>query len=99
MNILIILKLRLFIAYQSFRLPENLLLEKRLLPIKDFEELIRLYEKDEKILTYKEYTEMLFHLGEGYERLGMNDEANSVCNKLLQKNPSINERKERDRTF
>ena len=82
------IKIKNIRAYQSFRLPETFF-RKTASAIKDFEELIRLYEKDEKIFTSEEYMEMLFHLGEGYERLGMNDEANSVWNKLLQKNPSI----------
>ena len=37
-----------------------------------------------KSLRLKSTMEMLFSLGEGYERLGMNDEANSIWNKLLQ---------------
>ena len=91
------MKIKKIRAYQSFRLPETFF-RKTASAIKDFEELIGLYEKDQKIFTSEEYMEMLFSLGEGYERLGMNDEASSVWNKLLQKNPSkemkdqINER-------
>ena len=82
------MKIKKIRAYQSFRLPETFF-RKTASAIKDFEELIHLYEKDEKVFTSEEYIEMLFSLGVGYERLGMNDEANSVWNKLLQKNPSI----------
>ena len=91
------MKIKKIRAYQSFRLPETFF-RKTASAIKDFEELIAQYEKDQKIFTSEEYMEMLFNLGEGYERLGMNDEASSVWNKLLQKNPSqemkdqINER-------
>ena len=91
------MKIKKIRAYQSFRLPETFF-RKTASAIKDFEELIGQYEKDQKIFTSEEYMEMLFSLGEGYERLGMNDEASSVWNKLLQKNPSkemkdqINER-------
>ena len=81
------MKIKKIRAYQSFRLPETFF-RKTASAIKDFEELIRQYEKDQKIFTSEEYMEMLFHLGEGYERLGMNEEANSVWNKLLQTNPS-----------
>ena len=74
-------------ALQSFRLPETFF-RKTASAIKDFEELIRQYEQNQSILSTEEYLELLFHLGEGYARLGMNDEANSVWNKLLQLNPS-----------
>ena len=74
-------------AFQSFRLPETFF-RKTASAIKDFEELIRQYEQDQSIFSTEEYLELLFHLGEGYARLGMNDEANSVWNKLLQLNPS-----------
>lgn len=91
------MKIKKIRAYQSFRLPETFF-RKTASAIKDFEELIGQYEKDQSNFTSEEYMEMLYSLGEGYERLGMNDEASSVWHKLLQKNPSkemkdqINER-------
>ncbi len=81
------LNVRKIRAMQSFRLPEAFF-RKTASAIKDFEDLIRAYDKNTSLFTKEEYEQILLHLAQGYDRLDMKEEANAVWEKLASTNPN-----------
>ncbi|TCL76915.1 hypothetical protein EDC14_1001200 [Hydrogenispora ethanolica] len=75
------LKLRLIRARHSMRLPE-LFFARTATAITDFEYLAERRRRDPGLLTEEQWGEILFNLGQCYQRLGMDAEAEAVYQEL-----------------
>jgi tetratricopeptide (TPR) repeat protein len=73
---------RILRAYVSYRVPEEFF-HRTATAIGDFQELVRLYEEDNSLLSQKTYWQILYNLGVAYQRSGDNDAAQKVWAKLM----------------
>ncbi|WP_139489875.1 tetratricopeptide repeat protein [Brevibacillus dissolubilis] len=81
------IELRLIRGNQSYRLPESFF-HRSATAIEDFEYLTQRYQENPSILSKDTYWDVLYKLGESYERLHMNEEAEATWKKLKSQNPS-----------
>lgn len=75
--------IRFIRGYNSYRIPEAFF-RRTLTAIRDFEYIIQRFEKDSSILPEETYWQILYDLGDAYERLEMSEEAHSTWQKLSQ---------------
>lgn len=80
------LKIRLMRAYHSFRLPEGFF-HRTASAIADFDYLIQRYENDHSSFPEETYWQILYDQSVAYRRLGLENEASSVREKLLSLDP------------
>lgn len=75
--------LRFIRGYNSYRIPEAFF-RRTLTAIHDFEYILQRFEKDPSVLPEETYWQILYDLGDAYERLDMTEEAHSTWLKLSQ---------------
>lgn len=75
--------IRFIRGYNSYRIPEAFF-RRTLTAIRDFEYIIQRFEKDSSIIPEETYWQILYDLGDAYERLEMTEEAHSTWLKLSQ---------------
>ncbi len=76
------IEIRLLRANHSYRLPEGFF-RRSATAIGDYEYLIQRYERDNSIFDKETYLRIMDNLGKVYERLGINEEAQLVWDKLF----------------
>lgn len=79
-------EIRMLRGYHAFRLPEAFFRRTKT-AIEDFEYIIQQYEEDDSLLTPGEYWQLLYDLGQAYQRIGNEEQAQSVWEKLLADSP------------
>lgn len=75
--------LRFLRGYNSYRIPEAFF-RRTLTAIHDFEYILQRFEEDPSLLPEETYWQILYDLGDAYERLEMTEEAHKTWRKLSQ---------------
>lgn len=75
--------IRLLRGYNSYRIPEAFF-RRTLTAIHDFEYILQRFEEDPSLLPEETYWQLLYDLGDAYERLEMTEEAQATWRKLSQ---------------
>ena len=75
--------IRFIRGYNSYRIPEAFF-RRTLTAIHDFNYILKRYEDDSSLLPEETYWQILYDLGDAYERLEMTEEAHSTWGKLSQ---------------
>lgn len=81
------IEIRLVRGYHGFRLSEAFF-GRTGTAIEDFEYVIKRYEENQTLLSVETYWQLLYDLGQAYQRLGKEEEARAIWNKLLGKAPA-----------